>query len=369
MDLPVPPKPAELTPSPLSHQHHTPVHRTFPRGRPRMDDITQSSGEKSSKISDLISRFEGSSPNDLRKDSLNDMNNGPNHKPRTKVIVQPFMEHPLLQKQSTSQDLLQDPPKVTANGISRTHTVELEENKTLPTAEIQTAPLSERQGTSGTPSEPPAQSYQATVELLVNGDGSDVPRDISFKSRSRGHTNEGYSETEGPVQLQSESKESEDNQSVNSSVDQPAEIKETNEQKLHNIANELLQTERAYVSRLELLQTFHNALLKEAKQGSFPPEVLTKIFSNITSIHSFHVQFLLPQLESRMKEWSVSPRIGDILQKLAPFLKMYAEYVRNFDNAMETVNHYINRNAQFKYVIEQIQVNEGPSATILSLGL
>uniref|UniRef100_A0A672I9T2 FYVE, RhoGEF and PH domain containing 1 n=1 Tax=Salarias fasciatus TaxID=181472 RepID=A0A672I9T2_SALFA len=63
--------------------------------------------------------------------------------------------------------------------------------------------------------------------------------------------------------------------------------------------------------------------------------VVQGIFSNICSIYCFHQQFLLPALQKRMEEWESNPRIGDILQKLAPFLKMYGEYVKNFDRAME----------------------------------
>lgn len=51
-----------------------------------------------------------------------------------------------------------------------------------------------------------------------------------------------------------------------------------------------------------------------------------------------------------------TPRIGDILQKLAPFLKMYGEYVKGFDNAMELVKNMTERVPQFKAVIEEIQV-------------
>lgn len=51
-----------------------------------------------------------------------------------------------------------------------------------------------------------------------------------------------------------------------------------------------------------------------------------------------------------------NPRIGDILQKLAPFLKMYGEYVKNFDRAMELVNTWMERSAQFKIIIQEIQV-------------
>ncbi|XP_058511634.1 FYVE, RhoGEF and PH domain-containing protein 4 isoform X1 [Ochotona princeps] len=131
---------------------------------------------------------------------------------------------------------------------------------------------------------------------------------------------------------------------------------ETNEEKLHKIANELLLTERAYVSRLELLdQVFYCKLLEEANQGSFPAEMVNKIFSNISSINAFHSKFLLPELEKRMQEWETTPRIGDILQKLAPFLKMYGEYVKGFDNAMELVKNMTERTPQFKAVIEEIQ--------------
>nr|CAH92449.1 hypothetical protein [Pongo abelii] len=99
-------------------------------------------------------------------------------------------------------------------------------------------------------------------------------------------------------------------------LDQHHEMKETNEQKLHKIANELLLTERAYVNRLDLLdRVFYCKLLEEANRGSFPAEMVNKIFSNISSINAFHSKFLLPELEKRMKEWETTPRIGDILQK------------------------------------------------------
>uniref|UniRef100_A0A671QVJ3 FYVE, RhoGEF and PH domain containing 3 n=1 Tax=Sinocyclocheilus anshuiensis TaxID=1608454 RepID=A0A671QVJ3_9TELE len=55
---------------------------------------------------------------------------------------------------------------------------------------------------------------------------------------------------------------------------------------------------------------------------------------------------------------SCNPRIGDILQKLAPFLKMYGEYVKNFDRAMELVSTWTQRSAQFKSVVQNIQKQE-----------
>uniref|UniRef100_A0AAY4E4Z8 FYVE, RhoGEF and PH domain-containing protein 4 n=1 Tax=Denticeps clupeoides TaxID=299321 RepID=A0AAY4E4Z8_9TELE len=133
----------------------------------------------------------------------------------------------------------------------------------------------------------------------------------------------------------------------------------TNDQKLYKIASELLQTEKAYVARLNLLdKVFCCKLMEEANKGTFPSDVVKGIFSNITSIHAFHSQFLLPDLEKRMGEWDSAQRIGDILQKLTPFLKMYAEYVKNFDHAMELLKHWSDRSPPFKAIILDIQSQE-----------
>ncbi|XP_066470040.1 FYVE, RhoGEF and PH domain-containing protein 3 isoform X2 [Tiliqua scincoides] len=127
-------------------------------------------------------------------------------------------------------------------------------------------------------------------------------------------------------------------------------------QKLFNIANELLHTEEAYVKRLHLLDQVFCTKLYEA---GIPPDVVTGIFSNISSIYRFHEQFLLPELKTRITdEWNINPRLGDILQKLAPFLKMYGEYVKNFDRAMDMVNTWMQRSSSFKDVIQNIQKQE-----------
>ncbi|XP_067854832.1 FYVE, RhoGEF and PH domain-containing protein 3-like isoform X2 [Heptranchias perlo] len=138
-----------------------------------------------------------------------------------------------------------------------------------------------------------------------------------------------------------------------SKSEQPETTKCTEPQKLFNIANELLLTEEAYVKRLHLLDQVFCTKLNEA---GIPHDVTNGIFSNISSIYCFHDQFLLPGLKSRItEEWDKNPRIGDILQKLAPFLKMYGEYVKNFDRAMDLVNSWMQRSSQFKSIIQDIQ--------------
>lgn len=59
---------------------------------------------------------------------------------------------------------------------------------------------------------------------------------------------------------------------------------------------------------------------------------------------------------------SATPRIGDVIQKLAPFLKMYSEYVKNFERAAELLATWTDKSAPFQEVITRIQVSLAPGA-------
>ncbi|KAG2456020.1 FGD1 protein, partial [Polypterus senegalus] len=172
----------------------------------------------------------------------------------------------------------------------------------------------------------------------------------SSSVRDREHDSEGDSDLEEGSGDESEA-------TLPPKAERQDSIELSAQQKVFNIANELLLTEKAYVARLHLLdKVFCAQLMEEARtRNSFPADVVMGIFSNICSIYCFHQQFLLPELEKRMQDWESNPRIGDILQKLAPFLKMYGEYVKNFDRAMELVNSWIERSSQFKAIIHNIQ--------------
>ena len=50
-------------------------------------------------------------------------------------------------------------------------------------------------------------------------------------------------------------------------------------------------------------------------------------------------------------------RIGDIIGKNAPYLKMYTEYVKNFDNAMGAINTWYNKNSKFANIMDSIHVS------------
>nr|XP_056700793.1 FYVE, RhoGEF and PH domain-containing protein 2 [Euleptes europaea] len=141
------------------------------------------------------------------------------------------------------------------------------------------------------------------------------------------------------------------------SRNQVIEYQDSEEKK---IALELLETEKAYVNRLHLLdQVFFSELMNEARSGrTIPEDVVKMIFSNISSIYQFHSQFFLPELQKRMENWDSNSRIGDIIQKVAPFLKMYSEYVKNFDKAVELIATWSEKSLLFQELISNIQRRE-----------
>ncbi|XP_045040264.2 FYVE, RhoGEF and PH domain-containing protein 4 isoform X2 [Desmodus rotundus] len=362
----VPPKPLHLQNPPLSSIRQAPRQKALSSTASRMEEVKPASAscvskEKSSKISDLISRFEGgstlSSYGDLKKTSAMNLNaprtprrHGLTTTPQHKLLSQ----HPP-QKQGDDPDPTQGVQTCVANGVAEAQTqMECEEDKAAavgPDTPIQTSePLLGVSLVNGERDESTTGPASPTT--------NDCDADASDSSCRTPSADPVLPLEEGRADTEAKAQEREDGESPlePEQLDQHQEMKETNEQKLHNIANELLLTERAYVNRLDLLdQVFYCKLLEEANRGSFPAEMVNKIFSNISSINAFHSKFLLPELEKRMQEWETAPRIGDILQKLAPFLKMYGEYVKGFDNAMELVKNMTERIPQFKSVVEEIQ--------------
>uniref|UniRef100_A0A674I6X1 FYVE, RhoGEF and PH domain containing 4 n=1 Tax=Terrapene triunguis TaxID=2587831 RepID=A0A674I6X1_9SAUR len=338
----VPPKPVHLQNSFLSITHQTPTRKALPTAQPRMEEVTPTSASCVSKEKPITCFL-------LKKESsvvkvAKSQGRCGSASPQPKLLSQ----HPL-QKQGNNTDQTQVVQKHTANGVVAQSQMECNDNKlpehSTPTPASDVAVNSNL--VNGEQESTTTDSLQAT--MVCAGQTLDCcrtpSRDTLFPSENE------TVETNTNV-------EEKQNEELNKE-DEHVEAKETDEEKRHKIADELLHTERAYVSRLDLLdKVFYGRLLEEANRGSFPAEVVNKIFSNISSINAFHSKFLLPELEKRMQEWAATPRIGDILQKLAPFLKMYGEYVKNFDNAMELVKMWTERSPLFKSIIQDIQTQK-----------
>ncbi|XP_074050858.1 FYVE, RhoGEF and PH domain-containing protein 4 isoform X2 [Macrotis lagotis] len=442
----VPPKPLHLQNSPSSNKNQTPKHKLLPSIKSRMEEVSFIAKEKPSKVSDLISHFEGGSSSsnstDVKKESsVSQTISRSQGKLALTTVLQPKLlsQHPL-QKQETDTDQIQNVLKHTANGmIGAQKQMEYEDNK-FPTV---------RSDTSNQTLEPTVNNSLANQEkdrITTNSSnpttsisrGSDVNSSCRTSSRNslllleKEHiemktTPEEEKNEENPLELEKQNQSIENKKQKicgnltlqhhmlepvqripryelllkdylrklppnsldwndakksleiistaashsNSAIRKMENLKKLlevyemlgEEEDIVNPSNELIR--EGQILKLAARNTssqerylfliFYSKLLEEANRGSFPAEMVNKIFSNISSINAFHSKFLLPELEKRMQEWETTPRIGDILQKLAPFLKMYGEYVKGFDNAMELVKTMTDRIPQFKSVIEEIQ--------------
>ena len=125
------------------------------------------------------------------------------------------------------------------------------------------------------------------------------------------------------------------------------------------IATELLETEERYVERLELLNVrFRNAIVSANEQQRdkpvLPELAVKQIFSNVHQIHQLN-QTLLEQLRNRLMNWDQDPRLGDVMIRIAPFLKLYSDYVANFDAANSVLNDCLSKEKRFAALVQEFE--------------
>ncbi|XP_014664362.1 PREDICTED: FYVE, RhoGEF and PH domain-containing protein 4-like [Priapulus caudatus] len=58
--------------------------------------------------------------------------------------------------------------------------------------------------------------------------------------------------------------------------------------------------------------------------------------------------------EQRMQEWEKVKRIGDIMLRFAPFLKMYTEYVNNYEMAQKLINIWLVKSNRFRAIVDEL---------------
>lgn len=138
---------------------------------------------------------------------------------------------------------------------------------------------------------------------------------------------------------------------------------------------EIVKSERTYVESLETLVEHLKRPLDQAVTISRQDTV--SLLSNIELILGVN-RVLLKGLEERIntrahasylvdKNPLIDPQkegsIGDVFLKLAPFLKLYTQYVNNFDLATETYERLCKNSEEFLVLLENFKKN--PSVGLL----
>ncbi|EGC33682.1 hypothetical protein DICPUDRAFT_154253 [Dictyostelium purpureum] len=96
----------------------------------------------------------------------------------------------------------------------------------------------------------------------------------------------------------------------------------------------LIQLERRYNEKLDIAV---NTYYKPLKASNLLTTMdLQSIFSSIKEIYYVHKKISL-QFEELHKKWPCVEGLGDIFLRIAPELKVYGGYVKNFKNAIDTL--------------------------------
>jgi hypothetical protein len=123
-------------------------------------------------------------------------------------------------------------------------------------------------------------------------------------------------------------------------------------------AKELLSTERTYADGLRIMvecyiQPF--AMLTDTAKQIISTNDIKILFSNCRQLSFFHTQ-MLAKLTDRLSEYNATTtRLGDVFVELAPFFKVYQEYVNNYDSAQKHLLELKKNNARFAETLADIE--------------
>eukprot|EP01102_Stenamoeba_stenopodia_P006184 TRINITY_DN16_c0_g2_i3.p1 TRINITY_DN16_c0_g2~~TRINITY_DN16_c0_g2_i3.p1 ORF type:complete len:1198 (-),score=204.75 TRINITY_DN16_c0_g2_i3:685-4278(-) len=134
-----------------------------------------------------------------------------------------------------------------------------------------------------------------------------------------------------------------------------------------SVARELLATEEIYVKNLETVVRVFITPLRSRIVDQKPiitAKELRYIFSDLEVILNVNSR-LLSALTPRVHKWSEKQTIGDIFLKMTGFLKVYTQFVKDYNSALATIRSCSAR-PEFKSFLQQAASDPAVGKTQLS---
>ncbi|KAK3103494.1 hypothetical protein FSP39_019615 [Pinctada imbricata] len=113
------------------------------------------------------------------------------------------------------------------------------------------------------------------------------------------------------------------------------------------ITQELFETETTYLQHLELINKYYDFPLRF--NCLIPENVHARIFSNIEQIMDVNKTLL---------EYMENTSVGEAFKFLGPFLKLYSSYANNHENAISTLQEWMQKSTDFTEFIRQQEDRE-----------
>jgi len=119
--------------------------------------------------------------------------------------------------------------------------------------------------------------------------------------------------------------------------------------KRFHVVNEILTTEKTYVSQLSLMVT----MFVDKPDCGLTPDQILEVFANVKVIATCHNMFVDP-LEKRVKTWTESSTISDLFLE-ARWIKLYKHYINQYDSAAKRVKEWRETIKPFKKYLKEVE--------------
>lgn len=146
-----------------------------------------------------------------------------------------------------------------------------------------------------------------------------------------------------------------DDESTNSQSSTDDKDHEHKKSKSQMIVEEIIFTEKAYIDILTLLCKTFKSFVENVEDGvKIPPIVLSKIFSPLPQILILS-KFIMTDMELRLKNWGIEPKIADIIVNKGPFLKLYSTYIQNFKSQTNLLSECCKKYPRFGKCVKDFE--------------
>ncbi|XP_072290533.1 FYVE, RhoGEF and PH domain-containing protein 6-like [Eucyclogobius newberryi] len=130
--------------------------------------------------------------------------------------------------------------------------------------------------------------------------------------------------------------------------------------KIQHIATEIMTSENVFVDVLKLLHVdFRNAVNAASRQNEKPvieERLLDQILYYLPQLYELNQQ-LLKELRERVSTWGANSKVADIFVKKGAFLKLYSNYIREFDKNVALLEEQTKKNLAFGAVVRTFEAS------------
>lgn len=119
------------------------------------------------------------------------------------------------------------------------------------------------------------------------------------------------------------------------------------------IIDELLRTEQLYLKNMiTMLKVFKEPLLSKEKKLGLPPNTILTLFGNCEDVVAVN-QVFLDDLVLKLSKWSDTQTIGDVLERMTPFFRLYKVYANNSEKSLALFSD-LNDKKDFREFVEEL---------------